>query len=88
MLRNVFNPAYSSGDGGPGRKSIQVGGPGKRSGTAMRVSTASVVSTQDGGKPGDELANAYVEARSYLWLEIELMTPLVAKRPASAIAKR
>ena len=55
----------------------------------MRVSTASFISTQDGGgKGGDELANAYVEARSYLWLEIELMTPLVAKRPASAIAKR
>lgn len=83
----MFSLVYSSGDGGPGRKSIQVGGPGKRSGTAMRVSTASFVSTQE-GKAGDELANAYVEARSYLWLEIELMTPLVAKRPASAIAKR
>ena len=60
----------------------------------MKASTASFSSQMEAagggqGKVGDDLpANAFVEAKSYLLLEVEVMNPLVAKRPASAIAKR
>ena len=43
------------------------------------------------GGEGAELpreAQVYVDAKTYVYLEIELYRPLIAKRPASVLAQR
>lgn len=45
-------------------------------------------SAEEGEVPVKREAAAYEEARSYVFVEVELHKPLIAKRPASALAKR
>ena len=37
---------------------------------------------------GKSESHVYVEARSYLFLEVEMHHPLIPKRPASVLAER
>ena len=49
-----------------------------------------MIQTEEGGGEVGETkseAHAYVEARSYVYLELELHRPLVPKRPASVLAE-
>ena len=65
---------------------------GKRTASAARLADASIVtSNQEGGGEGGEVKSegcAYVEAGSYVFLEIELHKPLIPKRPPSVLAQR
>jgi hypothetical protein len=45
----------------------------------------------EGGEGGAELpkeAQVYVDAKTYVYLEIELQRPLIPRRPASVLAQR
>ena len=42
----------------------------------------------EGGGEGKSEAHAFVEAMSYVYLEIELERALIPKRPASVLAER
>ena len=65
---------------------------GKRTASAARLADASIVTPdRDGGGEGGEVKSegcAYVEAGSYVFLEIELHKPLIPKRPPSVLAQR
>ena len=65
---------------------------GKRTASAARLADASIVTpNQEGGGEGGEVKSegcAYVEAGSYVFLEIELHKPLIPKRPPSVLAQR
>ena len=47
-----------------------------------------VGSTEEGAEPVRRDADAYQEARTYVFLEVELHKALIAKRPASVLAER
>ncbi len=47
-----------------------------------------VGSTDEGVEPVKRDADAYQEARTYVFLEVELHKPLITKRPASVLTER
>ena len=88
MMTIVQQHIISSGGLGAGRKT----GGGKRTGSTMKFHDSTVMSEgmEGGGGEGEKKteAHVYVEARTYVYLEIELKNPLIPKRPASVLAQR
>ena len=68
------------------------GGAGKRTASTARLGEPSgVLPDQEGGGEvgeGKSEGHAYVEAGSYVFLEMELNRPLIPKRPPSVLAGR
>lgn len=84
--------ASTSGGGvGGGKKGGGGIGGGKRTSSVMKSLESGIISGGDGleeGVGGRSEAHVYVDAHSYIYLEIELHKPLIAKRPISALTER
>ena len=85
----------TAGGGNLGAK----GGKNKRTASSLRLQDTSSVLGEGGtgategesGEGGAEVpkeAHIYVNAKTYVYLEIELQRPLIPRRPASVLAQR
>ena len=72
------------------------GGKNKRTASSLRLQDTSSVLGEGGGAGEDsgeggevpKEAQVYVDAKTYVYLEIELHRPLIPRRPASVLAER
>ena len=97
-LLATFSNLAPAGGGNLGAK----GGKNKRTASSLRLQDTSSVLGDGGattagategesGEGGAEVpkeAQVYVDAKTYVYLEIELQRPLIPKRPASVLAQR
>jgi hypothetical protein len=60
----------------------------KRVSVKAAMSSTNIQGSEDMEGPPKKDSSAYEEAKSYVFLEVEMHHPLIAKRPASALASR